>query len=678
MIESAYLKNFACTQQASIVLPQLIRFLIYETSAIEIFEMPIKSGMNRPGPDGYIRAIDGNAWVPKGDSLWEMSTERDVSKKAISDFRKRTNEVLTYINKPETEFVFVTLRQWNSKKVWEQKCKNLGVWKNVRSLDADDIEAWLCTAPKSISVWLETQMHLTGMGREVLGKFENPYPGLRPFREKDRDLFFGREGEVKRIVDNILNCMRGNSFKILVVTGRSGVGKSSLISAGILPELLARSTDKKIYYLTIRPADFIPTWRDHLGSELARTDSILSIDGRHLEVRDVVAILHRDGGLYEIICGLQDRMDVVIFIDQIEEIFISLASPEQRKDLFSEILLVIDHANRRRSRGLIIIAALRSDYYERFFEESGWLNSQFSTTTLYSLDPPGRDHIRAIIEKPAALLGVEISNAIFDRIIDDMNHAPGFLPLLAYSLEDTFSRFLESHDIPVVTMDHYQGLQYLIDTRAEEAFTEIGIGKTHLNRAVIENAVFGALTVFSIDGCSRRRAAIGDLETGCDHDKVANIIALLVNKRIAVSHNNYIELAHDSVLLHWKSLEKWISRHSEYKHDIAALSSNYERWISGGKDDSLLIPDGRMLEQAIFISCNAGYLVDAKMLRYIEASRILSMNIHRKRTIVGFILLVIFAILLFLSLISVSYIFGISFLASQPELLAPVSRRPFI
>src|SRR5713101_6397372 len=59
----------------------------------------------------------------------------------------------------------------------------------------------------------------------------NPFPGLRPFREDEEYLFFGRESQVDAMV-NILAATR-----FLAVVGTSGSGKSSLVNCGLRPAL---------------------------------------------------------------------------------------------------------------------------------------------------------------------------------------------------------------------------------------------------------------------------------------------------------------------------------------------------------------------------------------------------------------------------------------------------------
>src|SRR5205085_6590916 len=57
----------------------------------------------------------------------------------------------------------------------------------------------------------------------------NPYRGLRPFEPEHRGLFFGRA----RVITEALDRLRVERF--VLVTGDSGVGKSSICAAGMLP-----------------------------------------------------------------------------------------------------------------------------------------------------------------------------------------------------------------------------------------------------------------------------------------------------------------------------------------------------------------------------------------------------------------------------------------------------------
>jgi tetratricopeptide (TPR) repeat protein len=60
---------------------------------------------------------------------------------------------------------------------------------------------------------------------------QNPWPGLRAFGENDRDFFFGREREGAELLSLIQRA------PVVVLYGQSGLGKTSLLQAGLFPKL---------------------------------------------------------------------------------------------------------------------------------------------------------------------------------------------------------------------------------------------------------------------------------------------------------------------------------------------------------------------------------------------------------------------------------------------------------
>ena len=55
-----------------------------------------------------------------------------------------------------------------------------------------------------------------------------PYRGLMPYTEEDAEFFFGRDRDTRLIIDNL------KAYRITVLYGPSGVGKSSVLHAGVL------------------------------------------------------------------------------------------------------------------------------------------------------------------------------------------------------------------------------------------------------------------------------------------------------------------------------------------------------------------------------------------------------------------------------------------------------------
>src|SRR3954463_12817119 len=60
-----------------------------------------------------------------------------------------------------------------------------------------------------------------------------PFPGLRPFEFDENQLFFGRDGQSDQIIRKL------SATRFVAVVGTSGSGKSSLVRAGLLPDLFS-------------------------------------------------------------------------------------------------------------------------------------------------------------------------------------------------------------------------------------------------------------------------------------------------------------------------------------------------------------------------------------------------------------------------------------------------------
>ena len=71
------------------------------------------------------------------------------------------------------------------------------------------------------------------------------YPGVRPFNIEDKEIFFGREKDTSALFKLIM------IERTVILFGKSGYGKSSLINAGILPKLEDAGTSERFRYFPI-------------------------------------------------------------------------------------------------------------------------------------------------------------------------------------------------------------------------------------------------------------------------------------------------------------------------------------------------------------------------------------------------------------------------------------------
>lgn len=136
------------------------------------------------------------------------------------------------------------------------------------------------------------------------------YPGVKPFTQDEKAIFFGRETEVKGLTRYILQ------EQVVVLYARSGLGKSSLINAGVIPEL-GQITDYRP--LTMRFGAWQPPSND---SCTALTRARLDIPKGECYLDKILPGEHsfwRDFKRYQAL--RPEHNNFVIFFDQFEELF---------------------------------------------------------------------------------------------------------------------------------------------------------------------------------------------------------------------------------------------------------------------------------------------------------------------------------------------------------------------
>ena len=139
---------------------------------------------------------------------------------------------------------------------------------------------------------------------------ECPYTGLMPFTEEQAEFFFGREAEREIITANLL------ASRLTLLYGPSGVGKSSVLNAGVVHELRARvgrRTQGASRHARVRDHRLSATWRDDplAGLERAIAEEIgAAVRGRE---RSPIASQPRRVGI---------DGDLLIILDQFEEYFL--------------------------------------------------------------------------------------------------------------------------------------------------------------------------------------------------------------------------------------------------------------------------------------------------------------------------------------------------------------------
>ncbi|MEZ7499848.1 hypothetical protein QO200_14000, partial [Flavobacterium sp. Arc3] len=159
LITTGEIENWADTIECKYYLPQLIRKLIVATidfNSIRHLEFSYGEDVNTGGYDGELLTESENLFVPFGETVWEFGTTNNKKAKADEDYEKRKLNPLNKVPS-ETTYININGKKYRDKKKWVAEKKEENFWKDVKYLDAIDIDQWLELAPQ-VEIWLAEKL----------------------------------------------------------------------------------------------------------------------------------------------------------------------------------------------------------------------------------------------------------------------------------------------------------------------------------------------------------------------------------------------------------------------------------------------------------------------------------------------------------------------------------------
>jgi hypothetical protein len=215
-----------------------------------------------------------------------------------------------------------------------------------------------------------------------------PYKFLDYFEEQDQDLFFGRSREIDTLVARI------GRERAFVLYGRSGVGKTSLLRAGVVPVLRARG------YLPVVARIGNDPVRD-----IARAIARETGQGEDAtDLLDVARAATRDGSA-----------PLVLLLDQLEELFIRTRKEPQKRDaLIAALATLLDDA----AVPLRVVFSLREDFVAELDAFRPLLPDLFERAE--RLLPLSVFGAREAIVKPLLRKGIRFSPRFVDALLEDL------------------------------------------------------------------------------------------------------------------------------------------------------------------------------------------------------------------------------------------------------------------
>jgi WD40 repeat protein len=429
------------------------------------------------------------------------------------------------------------------------------------------------------------------------GQHANPFPGLRPFREDEEYLFFGRENQVNAMVDKLA------ATRFLAVVGTSGSGKSSLVNCGLRPALhgglMVRAGT------AWRMAQFRP------GSEPIRAmaralarDGVLfrNYQGGGLTLDEIVDTTLRMSklGLIDIYeqANLGEGVNLLVVVDQFEELFryqqLGVGQDEnaygvnEAATAFVNLLL---EAKAHPTYPIFIVLTMRSDFLGDCTQFSGL--AEAINAGQYLVPRMTRDERRAAIVGPVGVAGAKISPVLLTRLINDVGDNPDQLSILQHALNRTWARWeAGGGETGPLALEHYEAIgtmAHALDQHAERAFAEL---VTPRQRQICEK-LFKALTDKATDPrgvrrpttlatlCALAEATAAEVTDVIDVFRKPSRSFLMPPAGETLEAETVIDISHESLMRVWQRLNTWADEEAQSAQTYRRLAETAARHAAG-------------------------------------------------------------------------------------------------
>jgi len=435
-----------------------------------------------------------------------------------------------------------------------------------------------------------------------------PFPGLVSYGDSDADaaIFYGRSGEIARVLDELRKQRASADQRPLVILGASGAGKSSLLKAGIIPRL-RREGPAWLPLRAFRPAKkplfqfaraISQTWDDFgaqqpcgeiydrllLASKTAERDPTsgrLTVSGS----AKLEAALEFEGQSLRSLAG-RPNASILVSVDQAEEL---MGGDEETADALASYLRVALHSGRGKWS---LAFTVRTDNFSELQSHRRFQNLEARG---YDLRAIPYFRFNDVIEEPARRYGVEVERRLVDQIVEDAPKNDA-MPLLAFVMQRLWNEHARSGRL---TLDHYralQGLGGLLDDAAERALRGLRPGEEVPSvrvksrvLAMAQDTFVPAMVEINEAGSAVRRAVAWTEFTSNQHRLLGKFEDwYLVTTALGDGEVKTVEVAHDTLFEKWERLRHWLEPERARLGAIRLLKSSSSSWDRHGRRDDYL------------------------------------------------------------------------------------------
>ncbi|OQP67662.1 hypothetical protein A4R26_32955 [Niastella populi] len=354
-----------------------------------------------------------------------------------------------------------------------------------------------------------------------------PYISLKPYTEKEAAIFWGRGRQIRELYEAVFD---QDCNPVILLYGQTGVGKSSLLDAGLIPRLKFKSDVR--YKRRYTGEGLVKTLLDALNCP--------SVEN----IKEYLMTRQRNG------------KKLVLIIDQVEEAWTKPL--EHGPDEIDQFLTTLKHlVMALPKRTLTVILGYRKEYHAEIDQQCIRYNLPAMT---YFLQPIGKNGIKEIVNGPSSKTTtkkqyrLEIEAGLDDQIANDLVADPDspvmpVLQILMTNLWDGVKHIhAEKRTISFAAYFHLKKTGYALSDFLNTRLQEIAQNyKEEVDSGLVLDLLFFFTTSLSTSDTHNKQTVLDryDKELPIQQILTACVQFYLLTET-KESSNNY-SLAHDTL-----------------------------------------------------------------------------------------------------------------------------------
>ncbi|MBV7706850.1 ATP-binding protein, partial [Nocardia nova] len=439
----------------------------------------------------------------------------------------------------------------------------------------------------------------------VNGRIEYPYRGLSWFTDTDAELFFGRDTAIDAVLHRLSECTRESGM--LMVSGVSGAGKTSLLRAGVLPRIAGEGLPGLPEAHQWPHAVIVPG-HDPLD-ELALAAAQLA----GLEATTIRQGLREDPASFALTAAQATRgpdtpisaghRRLLLVVDQFEQLFTQCSDPALRQAFVTALHAA---ATGRGAGGFgtaaaLVVLVVRADFEARCadFEQLAGdvIQNRYLVTAMTDRQ------LRLAITQPAEKAGSRVEDDLAEQLLREIRShtiesasptaqsGAGVLPLLSHALDQAW-RTRAGETLTIADYERTGGIERALADSAQRVYDALTP-----SQQTIARRIFTRLTVTGADGTDTAdRVRREDLASVAeDAGQVEAVLEAFAAERLLTLGTDTVEISHEVLLTAWDLLrDTWLSDTRDTRAALTRLRTVASEWERSGRDVSYLFTGSRL------------------------------------------------------------------------------------